>query len=135
MFKGIINFIGGRKQIESKDLDLEEALDLLKSFKGDLKGNFHYSISGDIFGEDSIDVKQVALREMVEIIIKKFYYETYETINSDYSSNANYQVYSGKKDEKHYLDLVQGKINAESAEEIRIQAPFKRCLIDFIAER
>ena len=130
MFRGIINFIEGRRQISEKNLDLREALDLLEDL-GDLKGNFHYSINRDLLRENSFDIKQVTLKEMGEIIKNKFY----ETLNLNYFSSVNYEVYSGRNDEKHYLDLVQGKINAESEEEIRIQAPFKRCLIDFIIKK
>ena len=132
MFRGIINLIKGRKQISAEELDLQEALDLLKGFESDFKGNIHYSVYGDIFGVDSFNIKKIPIKDMGVVINDKFC-EPLALLN--YENMTYYEKYSGKKDEQHYLNLTQGKVKARVGDQILLESPIKTFLIDFIIKK
>ena len=66
---------------------------------------------------------------MVDFVGDKFHEQ------KDRYNNIRHQVYSGEKDEKHYLDLARGDIEGRFGTTVIKNHPLTKVSIDFIVEK
>lgn len=127
MFGQIANRLKGRTKVVDEYLSLEEALTLLNGFNENTKGRISFSKCGFTY----ISLTKVAPKDMVELVRDNF-----RVPNPTFFYNRiKHQVYQGKRDEKHYLDLSFGYVVGRVGARVIKEKPFITASIDFVVEK
>jgi hypothetical protein len=124
MLRQIANRVKGRTKSTDENPSLQEALALLNGLNGNTRGNIYYHA-----GHTFITLEEVATRDMVDFVRGKFLEQ------GDYYNNIRHQVYSGERDERHYLDLAYGEIEGRLGATVVKGSPFRKASIDFVVEK
>lgn len=125
MIRQIVNTFRGRTETQDENPELQAVLDLLNRLNGKTKGTIKYEAEFSY-----TDLRNVAPRDMASFVGDKF-----KLGLLDYYTDIWHQVFSGEADERHYLDLVHGKIAGTFGETVIRSRPFKRASISFVVEK
>jgi hypothetical protein len=101
MFRGITNRFAGRKKVADESMDYSAVQKLLTELNGATRINVKYNSCGDC-----ATFTERTPTDVAELVAKEF------RPNNGKYCDANHQVFEGEQDEKHYVDLREGKIIA-----------------------
>lgn len=97
MFRTIINYLEGKKREESRDISLEELRTHLIGLNGTL---VDIELTRDRYGREE---QRVPTGEAVKIVSQHFATPSY-----NHYCKLKYQRFTGKTEERHYVDIDQG---------------------------
>jgi hypothetical protein len=125
----LANRFRGRKLCLDEDLSLSEVqrlvLDAGSSVLINMKIN-DYKISHSMSGEN-----QQLTPQKAAVLLKSFFKDFMdEELNLEYLISAFHQVYSGRREQRHYIDIKIGKPNLEKGGYI----PILDADIDFVSK-
>jgi hypothetical protein len=115
----IANLVNKRFPLTERKLELQEALDLLKSAGETTRGNFCYN--GNIY----VNIKRISVRDLGDTVAKVF-----KKDDDAFSLEIRHDAYGGRT-EKHYLDFFHSFAEQTSGKRVLIS----RTSIDFVTNQ
>jgi len=124
MLRQIVNRAKGRRKIKDKEICLEDAFFLLKRLNDGTRINVHYH-AGDVH----LSEKGIYPKEAADFVMSQF------KVLGDQYSYIKHQIYSSKRDERHYLDLDHGITEVRIGANVAGGMSLVKASIDFIIEK
>ena len=123
MFRGITNRFAGRKKVADESMNFSAVQELLAGLNGSTRINVLYGFCGDhaTFGD-------ATPTHIAEFVRKKF-----QPASTKYCE-ANHQVFSGEKNERHYVDLRAGHIKSSVGTQEFRGSPYTKATLDYVIE-
>ena len=130
MFRRIANRISGRKKSIDENLDIQEVLNLLNGLDKNVKGSIDDRAAFMYMVPTRDYIQGCSPQSMIDFINKEFPKD-----EKGFYNYAGHQIYSGKREEKHYLDLYSLFKKASDELTMKAHSSLHSALIKFIVEK
>ena len=128
MIRTIRNIISGRKFESEEEVNLRELLQLLH--RAELEsGKITKAKYNAGNGWEEIEGDFPKVRAFIESN-----FQTTVSLGTPHYTDINHQVYGGKKDEAHYIDINQGELSFANGE-TKKEKPKRRASIEYLVEK